>query len=117
MQRFTDIIAWQRAHALALEIYRATQSFPSEEKFGLVSQLRRAAVSIAANIAEGSKRSGGGDYARMLNIAEASLAEVECLLILSRDIGYLADDQATGLLRLATEAAKPLHGLRERVAR
>ena len=86
MQRFNDLKVWQRSHALVLEVYRRTASFPDGERFGLISQLRRAAVSVPTNIAEGSKRQRSQDYARFLNIAEGSLAEVEYLLLLSRDL-------------------------------
>ena len=87
MQRFQDIKVWQRSHALALEIYRLTESFPAKEQFGLTSQLRSAASSVPTNIAEGSKRLHQRDYARFLNMAEGSVAETEYLLILSRDLG------------------------------
>jgi four helix bundle protein len=83
VQRFTDLKVWQRSHALTLEIYRFTATFPTDERFGLISQLRRAAVSVPTNIAEGSKRQSNPDYARFLNIAEGSLAETEYLLLLS----------------------------------
>ena len=89
MQRFTDLKVWQRSHALTLEIYELTKSFPTEERFGLVSQLRRAAASVPTNITEGSKRQSNPDYARFLNIAEGSLAETEYLMLLSCDLGYL----------------------------
>ena len=84
MQRFTDLKVWQRSHALVLAIYRATMSFPADERFGITSQLRRAAVSVPSNIAEGSKRQGRLDYARFLNIAEGSLSETQYLLMLAR---------------------------------
>ncbi len=71
MQRFTDLKVWQRSHALALQVYCLTARFPGEERFGLVSQLRRAAVSGPTNIAEGSKRQGGLDYARFLTWPKA----------------------------------------------
>ena len=89
---FQDLIVWQRAHALVLEVYRATTPFPKYELYGLVSQIRRAAVSIAANIAEGFKKRGKPDKARFLNIAQASLEEVRYYLILSRDLGYIEGD-------------------------
>lgn len=87
MQRFTDLKVWRRGHSLVLGIYRATATFPAEERFGLVSQLRRAAVSVPANIAEGSQRDSPADYARFLNIAQGSLAEVQYLLLFARDLG------------------------------
>jgi len=116
MQRFTDLKVWQRSHALALEIYRATAAFPAQERFGLTSQLRRAAVSVPANIAEGSKRDSRTDYARFLNIAEGSLAEAECLLLLARDLAYLPTDACEPLTREAEEIARMLHALRAKVA-
>ena len=89
MQRFQDIKVWQRSHALALDIYRLTEGFPAKEQFGLTSQLRRAASSVPTNIAEGSKRLHQRDYGRFLNLAEGSIAEVEYLLILSKDLGLV----------------------------
>src|SRR5713226_1255009 len=90
MQRFTDLKVWQRSHALVLHVYRLTKSFPSDERYGLTSQLRRAVLSVPTNIAEGSKRHTNPEYARFLNIAEGSLAETEYLLMVSRDLGYLS---------------------------
>ena len=87
MQRFTELKVWQRAHALVLEIYRISTSFPQEERFGVTSQLRRAITSVPTNIAEGSRRQGQQEYSRFLNVAQGSAAEVEYLLILSRDLG------------------------------
>ena len=90
MQRFTDLRVWELSHGLALEIYKVTGGFPAEERFGLTGQLRRAATSVATNIAEGSKRESARDYGHFLNIAEGSVAEVEELLMLSRDLGLVA---------------------------
>jgi four helix bundle protein len=115
VQRFTELAVWQRGHLLVVEIYRATESFPRGELFGLVSQLRRAAVSVTANIAEGSKRRSSRDYAHMLNLAEGSLAEVECLLMLSRDLAFLPVDRYDRLAAAATEVAAMLSGLRKKV--
>ncbi len=89
MQRFTELKVWQRAHALVLEIYRVSAAFPPDERFGVTSQLRRAATSIPTNIAEGSRRQGPQEYSRFLNIAQSSAAETEYLLILSRDLGSM----------------------------
>jgi four helix bundle protein len=114
MQRFTELNVWQRSHKLTLEIYRVTASFPSAERFGLVSQLRRAA-SVPTNIAEGSKRQSNQEYARFLNIAEASLVETEYLVMLSRDLGFLVPDSSKTLLEEITEIARMLSGLRKKV--
>jgi four helix bundle protein len=116
MQRFTEIKAWQFAHALALDTYRVSAAFPHEEKFGITSQIRRAAVSVCANIAEGSKRDSNSEYSRFLNIAQASLAETECLLMLARDLGFVDADRAGNVLTKADEAARVLSGLRTRVS-
>jgi four helix bundle protein len=115
MQRFTDLKVWQRGHALVLEVYRLTTSFPSDERFGLRSQMRRAAASVPTNIAEGSRRRSSRDYAHLLNIAEASLAELEYLFILSRDLGYLDDEAATRHIAETTEISRMVHALRRRV--
>lgn len=115
MQRFTDLKVWQKSHALTLDIYRLTDGFPGEERFGLVSQLRRAASSIPTNIAEGSKRRGNLDYARFLNMAEGSLAETEYLLMLSRDLGYLRKERVDKPLTDIAEVARMLHALRIKV--
>jgi four helix bundle protein len=103
--RFEQLNVWQEAHQLVLQIYGITKQFPTEEKFGLVSQMRRAAVSVPANIAEGFKRRGEKDKIRFYNIAEASLEEVKYYLILSQDLGYIADnsqfmEQAESVSRL-----------------
>src|SRR5215469_14764853 len=98
MQRFTELKVWQRGHQLVLGAYRATVGFPVAERYGLQSQLRRAALSVSTNIAEGSKRTGTQEYARFLNISEASLAEAEYLLMVSRDLDYLTPAMAKPLL-------------------
>lgn len=87
-QRFEDVILWQKAHAWVLAIYRFSERFPKHELFGLTSQLRRAVVSIPANFAEGYKKTGDRDKARVFNIAQGSLEECRYYLILSRDLGY-----------------------------
>ena len=117
MQRFTDLNVWKRSHALVLKIYRLTAGFPADERFGLVAQLRRAALSVPTNIAEGSKRLGNQEYARFLNIAEGSLAETEYQLLVSRDLTYTAAENLQPLLREADEIARMLHALRTKVLR
>ena len=116
MQRFTELKVWQRSHKVTLEVYRVTAIFPSAERFGLISQLRRAAASIPTNIAEGSKRESNQEYARFLNIAEGSMAETEYLVMLSRDLGFLARDPADELLKEITEIARMLNALKKKVA-
>ena len=115
MQRFTELKVWQRSHAAVLEIYRLTLRFPASERYGITSQLRRAAVSVPTNIAEGAKRSSRRDYAHFLNIAEGSLAEIEYLVRLSRDLTYLPAAEAEPLLAELTEIMRMVAGLRRKV--
>ena len=86
MKDFRDIKAWRKAHDLALRIYRKSEKFPVEERYGLTSQIRRAAVSISTNIAEGCGRGSDADFARFVQIDLGSASEVEYLLLLSRDL-------------------------------
>ena len=106
---FEDLMVWQKAHKLVLEIYRITKGYPSEEKFGLVSQMRRAAVSVPANITEGFRKHGTKDKVNLYNIAQASLDELNYYVILSKDLGYIQDN--THLRRQVGEIAKMLSGL------
>ena len=85
---FRDLLVWQKAHQFVLEVYPFTSSFPKHETYGLSNQFRRAAVSVAANIAEGFRRRGRADKARFMNLAEASLEECRYYLILATDLGY-----------------------------
>jgi len=85
---FQDLIVWQKAHEFVLEVYSYTKNFPKTELYGLTSQFRRAAVSIAANIAEGFKKRGKKDKARFLNISHGSLEECRYYIILAKDLGY-----------------------------
>jgi four helix bundle protein len=109
IERFEQLEVWQVAHQLVLDVYRTTARYPNEEKFGLVSQMRRAAVSVPANIAEGFKRRGLGDKAHFYNIAQSSLEEVRYYFILSRDLGY--DLDYTALSARADSIAKMLTNL------
>ncbi|MBN1817808.1 MAG: four helix bundle protein [Sedimentisphaerales bacterium] len=90
-KRFEDLIVWQKSHVLVLTIYRLTKSFPTQEQYGLISQIRRSIVSVPANIAEGFRRLKKPDKARFLNIAQGSLEEVRYYMILSKDLGYLSN--------------------------
>jgi four helix bundle protein len=87
---FQQLEVWQEAHKLVLMVYKITKDFPNEEKFGLVSQMRRAAISMPANIAEGFKRRGIQDKIRFYNTSEGSLEELKYFFILSRDLGYIS---------------------------
>lgn len=108
--RFEDIIAWQKARVFIKHVYTITKHFPDEEKFGLTSQFRRAAVSIAANIAEGYKRLGKDDKLRFLNYSQGSLEECRCFIILSVDIGYLSEVEASKMIDEIEETSKLLNG-------
>jgi len=92
-KRFTDLIVWQKAHAFVLAVYRLSASFPKSEIYGLTSQLRRAAISITANIAEGFKKRSSAEKARFMNIAQGSLEECRYYLILTQDLGYAKTEQ------------------------
>lgn len=102
-QRFEDLVVWQKSHQLTLRVYRLTSSFPKHELYGLSSQMRRSAVSVPANIAEGFKKRGRPDKARVYNIAQASLEELRYYFILARDLEYLpaADETAETLEEVA----------------
>jgi len=95
-QRFEDLIFWQKSHALTLRVYRLTSAFPKHEIFGLSSQMRRAAVSVAANIAEGFSKRGRADKAKFMNTAQGSLEELRYYFILARDLEYMPRDSALG---------------------
>jgi four helix bundle protein len=109
---FRDLVTWQRAHQLTLSVYQMTAGFPKHEMFGLTSQLRRAAVSVAANIAEGFKRRGRADKVRFLNIAQASLEECRYYLILTQDLGY-GDTEAP--MALLEESSRCLEAYVKRI--
>lgn len=95
---FEDLIVWQKAHMFVLAVYRMAQAFPRSEIYGLSSQFRRAAVSIAANIAEGFRKRGKADKLRYYNIAQGSLEECRYYLILAKDLKYADVSEATLLL-------------------
>ena len=94
IEKFQQLEVWQKGHQLVLAVYRMTKMFPDDEKYGLVSQMRRAAVSVPANIAEGFKRRGKPDKIRFYNISETSLEELKYYLILSKDLNYVDDTSA-----------------------
>ena len=88
IDRFEQLEVWQAAHRLVLDVYQTTQALPRDQRFGLVSQMQRAGVSVPANIAEGFKRRGRADKAHFYNIAQGSLEELRYYFILCRDLGY-----------------------------
>jgi four helix bundle protein len=109
MRDFRDLKVWQKAHRFALSIYRQTQELPPEERFGLTNQLRRAATSVASNIAEGCGRDGERELAHFLSIAAGSASEVEYQLLLARDLGYIPDEGHRQLDMQANEIKRMLN--------
>ena len=103
MQDFRNLKVWEKAHTLTLDVYKASKSFPREEMYGLTSQVRRASVSIGANIAEGSCRKGDAEFARFLQMAAGSASEVEYHLLLARDLEFL---EVADYERLSDEAVE-----------
>jgi len=97
-QSFKQLLVWQKAHEFVLAVYEYTNSFPKTELYALTSQFKRAAISIAANIAEGFKKRGKADKARLMNIAQGSIEECQYYLILAKDLGYGENSLLTNLL-------------------
>lgn len=106
-----DLTVFKRAHALTLNIYKISNEFPNEEKFGLVSQMRRAASSIGSNLMEGSHRSNKGEYRQFVGIARGSAGELKYHLLLAKDLGYLSEQQYEAFKVEIDEISKMLKGL------
>ena len=111
MRNYKNIKAFQYADKLTVAVYDLTKTFPKNEQYGLVSQLRRSAVSISANIAEGASRQHNKDYLQFLFIARASLAELEYLLCLSIRLGLIFDESVKVIISLKDQTARTLFGL------
>lgn len=111
MRDFRDLKVWEKAHRLTLAVYKATSTFPQHELFGLTSQLRRASVSIPANIAEGCGRNGSPELVRFLRIAFGSASELEYHMILSADLCYLNEANSEHLIKQVTEVKRMLTSL------
>ena len=111
MEKFRELKVWQKAHQLSLEVYRATAKFPDMERYGLVSQMRRAAVSVVANIVEGTKRRTSADRVHYHCIAEGTLEELKYYFILSVDLRFLINIDGDKLTVLAREVGATLNGL------
>jgi four helix bundle protein len=108
---YRDLVAWQEARLLVKDVYVVTRVFPREELFGLTQQLRRAAVSVPSNIAEGYGRGSRSDYIRFLRISRGSLYEVQCQLLLAEDLGYVRPADIAGAHERVNRCARLLHGL------
>ena len=110
-KNYTDLIVWQKAMTLVTEIYRITMKFPKDELFGLTSQLRRAAVSIPSNIAEGQGRLSQGEFRLFLGNARGSLSELETQVLIARNLDFMSEIEADRLLEMANEVGRTLNGL------
>ena len=117
VERFEDLIAWQKARELTREVYRVTQEGAFAKDFGLAGQIQRAAVSVMSNIAEGFERGGRGEFHQFLSAAKASGAEVRSQLYVAFDVGYLNTQTFAQLMTRAEELARIIGGLRASVAR
>jgi four helix bundle protein len=115
VQNFRNLKVWERAHALTLDVYQSSKSFPREEMYGLTSQMRRASASIGANIAEGSCRRGDVDFARFLQMAAGSASELEYHLLLARDLQLLQTLDFERLSGQAVEVKRMLASLMQRL--
>jgi four helix bundle protein len=111
VQSYRDLVVWKKSMSLVLDIYRDTNTFPKVETYGLVSQLRRAAVSVPSDIAEGQARLSTAEFKQSLGHARGSLMEVETYILLVRELGYLEPDQSENLLSSSAEVGKILNGL------
>jgi len=111
MRDFRKLQVWQKAHETVLTIYKATRQFPTEERFGLAAQMRRAGVSIGSNIAEGAGRGSDQDFARFLRMSFGSASELEYQVLLSTDLGHIAEDNADQFLSNIQEVKRMLAAL------
>ena len=109
---YKDLVVWQKGMQLAKEVYELTQSFPTEEKFGLVSQMRRAVVSVPSNVAEGQARNTTGEFVQFLSHAEGSLAELDTQIRLSIELGFCREATVKSIQELIIEEQKMLKSLR-----
>lgn len=112
MHDFRKLRVWQRSHRLTLRIYEVTKAFPEDERFGLTSQMRRSAVSVESNLAEGSGRSGDRDFARFVALASGSASELECQVLIASDLGLIADGEARSFLSELVGVREMLKALR-----
>ena len=103
--------AWKRSISFVTEVYKITKEYPADEKFGLVSQMRRAAVSIPSNISEGAARNSSKEFINFLGIAQGSAAELETQMVISQNLGYLNSKQSEGLLQELDEISRMIVGL------
>jgi len=115
MHNFKELIVWQKARMLVKEIYLIVNSFPEEEKYGIISQIKRASISIPANIAEGAGRNTDKDFSRFLDIATGSSFELETLIILSLNLEFIDDSIYLRIIKYIEEIQKMLFSLKTRI--
>ncbi len=111
MKGYQELVAWQKAMDLVELIYKATAQFPKEETYGLTNQLRRAAVSVPSNVAEGQGRNAPNDFRRFLAIAYGSLREAETQVLIAKRLNYLTETQTERMMNLASEVGRRINGL------
>lgn len=111
--RYKRLVVWQRAMALVVRVYKATESFPKHEQYGLISQMRRSAVSIPSNIAEGHGRNSDKELVRFLDIAKGSIYELDTQIEISRQLNYLKIQEAICISNMLDETSRMLSGLRK----
>ena len=115
MRNYKDLQVWEKGHKLTLAVYRATQAFPKEERFGLTSQIRRSSASIAANLAEGCGRRSDGEMARFIQISMGSGSELAYHLLLARDLNFLKNAEYSGLNTDLEEVMRMLSSLSQKI--
>ena len=106
-----ELIAWQKAIELVEEVYKMTQTFPKEEMFGIISQMRRCSISIPSNIAEGHSRNSSGEFKQFLGIAKGSSAELETQLIIAQKLGYITNEKLGEVNSVLVDVRKLISGL------
>ncbi|MBQ4819772.1 four helix bundle protein [Aquimarina sp. MMG016] len=111
MRDFKELKVWKKSHELCLSIYDITKQFPEEERYGIISQVRRASASVPTNISEGCGRDSNKEFARFLRIVGGSVSEVEYLLILSKDLNYIQEEQKMALINQVISIRKMLYNL------
>jgi four helix bundle protein len=111
VRSYRDLLVWKKSMSLVMDVYRSTRSFPGTETYGLISQLRRAVVSVPSNIAEGQGRLSTGEFKHFLGQARGSLMEVETQILIAQELGYLAPNDSEDLLGVAGEVGRILNGL------
>jgi len=113
---YKDLLVWQKGLRLVKMVYQETAEFPTEERFGLISQMRRCAVSVPSNIAEGQSRRTAGEFVQFISHAEGSLAELETQCLISIDLGFITSETAEPILSAIVELQKMLNSLRQKLA-